>query len=145
MATTFSAATTASTANVIRETLFEEGIPRIIAPDVYDYVFARGKQDGERVLVHRKIIAYRDQNYTIDYITSSSDEGWRYSTVAYRSQSPFPFTVDSRETISAFPSPPLRPSNGFASSGFSSSGFAAAAYAQCNAMIATASLTSSMQ
>jgi hypothetical protein len=124
MSVTYS--TNANAMKIKRGTLFEEGIPHIIAPDVYDHIFARGCSQGERVLVHRKIIAYQDQNYIIDYITSSSDEGWCYSKVAYRSQSPFPHTVDSRASPSVVPPPPSFP--------FSSSTFRAAAYAQATAI-----------
>lgn len=132
-ATTFSAAATATTApattsimTVQKESLFEEGIPHVIAPDLYDYVFARGhafvSHESDRILVHRKTIAYLDQNYTIDYIVSQQDGGWVYSTVAYRSQSPFPHTIDLRLQS-------LAQRTHTHVSGASSASFAASAYA----------------
>jgi hypothetical protein len=114
-----------------RQTLFEEGIPHIISPDVYDYVFDRGKnfvqQDGDKVLVHRKTIEFKDKNYTVDYIISylldeKSEKKWLYSKIIYLENSPFPCTIKKNEEISIYQS--SSPSLPCSSSSFRSAAYA---------------------
>ena len=85
-----------------KETIHANGIPRIIPPTLIDRAFIHAqhahKNEGDRILVHRKTIAHNDNNYTIDYITTQILDVWHQYTVIYLENSPSPFshTIDFR-------------------------------------------------
>lgn len=108
------------------ETIHADGIPRIIPPALVDRAFIHAqhayKNDGDRILVHRKTVDYNDNQYTVDYITTKIMDVWHQYTVIYLDKSPFPHTIDLRfETSQSLVEQPKIQC--------SSSNFRAAAYA----------------
>ena len=80
------------------KTIFADGVPPIIAPDLRDF---HGKHynllstdEEERALVEQTTVFYRDNIYTVDYIIQGNTQ---YKVIYKKDTlSPFPHTVDKR-------------------------------------------------